>query len=172
MSVREFTIAAVSLSLFLAAGPTTAQQPRESLVTQGHALFQAHGCHGCHTVGKVGTPIAPDLSRVGVARSREAIVQRIRRSVEGEFRQGYAPVTLTPHSGPPIQGVKKNEDLFSIQIMDSSERLQGFVKSTVGSVAEEKRTLMPAYTVDQLNDKDLDDLLRYLGTLRGTPAAR
>jgi len=23
------------------------------------------GCHGCHTVGKLGTPIGPDLSHLG-----------------------------------------------------------------------------------------------------------
>jgi hypothetical protein len=29
---------------------------------------------------------------------------------------------------------------------------------------------MPVYGVEQLNERDLDDLLRYLGTLRGTSA--
>lgn len=32
---------------------------------RGARLFYAQGCHGCHTVGAVGTPIGPDLSRVG-----------------------------------------------------------------------------------------------------------
>ena len=52
--------------------------------------------------------------------------------------------------------------------MDSSERLQGFIKSSVQTVTHEKRTLMPVYTVEQLNERDMDDLLRYLGTLRGS----
>jgi mono/diheme cytochrome c family protein len=66
MSARPWPIAAGSLALLLAAGPAPAQQIRESLVAPGRAVFQAQGCHGCHTVGKAGTPIAPDLSLVGV----------------------------------------------------------------------------------------------------------
>ena len=55
------------------------------------------------------------------------IARRIRGSVEG-FGQGYEPVTLTPPTGPPISGVKKNEDLCSVQIMDTGERIQGYEK--------------------------------------------
>jgi mono/diheme cytochrome c family protein len=51
--------------------------------------------------------------------------------------------------------------------MDTTERLQGFVKSDVKTVTADKRSLMPAYAVDQLSERDLDDLLRYLDTLRG-----
>jgi mono/diheme cytochrome c family protein len=29
-----------------------------------------NGCYGCHTVGKMGTPIGPDLSKVGSKYSR------------------------------------------------------------------------------------------------------
>ena len=36
-----------------------------SLVPVGKRLFNDQGCYGCHTVGKVGTPIATDLSMVG-----------------------------------------------------------------------------------------------------------
>ena len=54
-------------------------------------------------------------------------MQLLRRGSE-DFRAGFAPVTITPRSGPPIQGMKKNEDLFSVQIMDTSERIQGFEK--------------------------------------------
>jgi mono/diheme cytochrome c family protein len=36
-----------------------------SLAPAGKRLFNDQGCYGCHTIGKVGTPIAPDLSAVG-----------------------------------------------------------------------------------------------------------
>ena len=61
------------------------------------------------------------------------IVRRIRGGIEG-FREGYAPVTLTPQTGSPISGVKKNEDLFSVQIMDTSERIQGYEKDKMKAV--------------------------------------
>lgn len=55
---------AIAVSLLVAAAPAAAQSPG-SLASRGLALFMTHGCHGCHTVGAVGTPLAPDLSRVG-----------------------------------------------------------------------------------------------------------
>jgi hypothetical protein len=95
-------------------------------------------------------------------------VRQIRGSVE-DIRPGYEPVTVTTSEGRTVRGTRKNEDLFSVQIMDSTERLQGFVKSDVRAVTAEKRSLMPAFGADQLNESDLDDLLRYLSTLRAEP---
>jgi hypothetical protein len=36
----------------------------------------------------------------------------------------------------------------------------------------EKQSLMPVYGSERLNDRDMDDLLRYLGGLRGTDTVR
>jgi putative heme-binding domain-containing protein len=145
-------------------------EPPRGDAANGERIFGAR-CASCHQVNNRGGVLGPDLSRIGVARTRASLARQIRGLVE-DIRPGYEPVTVRTAEGRAIRGTRKNEDLFSVQIMDTSERLQGFVKSKVGSVTEEKRTLMPAYTVDQLNDSDLDDLLRYLGTLRGTPADR
>jgi mono/diheme cytochrome c family protein len=35
-------------------------------------------CYGCHTLGAAGTPIAPDLSRIGARLSRDEIERRLR----------------------------------------------------------------------------------------------
>ena len=54
----------VALALLAAvAGPVAAQDA--ALVEEGERAFRRQGCYGCHTVGKMGTPIAPDLSHVG-----------------------------------------------------------------------------------------------------------
>lgn len=49
----------------LAAASGAAAQGEVSRADRGKQLFTEQGCHGCHTVGKLGTPIASDLSRVG-----------------------------------------------------------------------------------------------------------
>jgi putative heme-binding domain-containing protein len=117
-------------------------------------------------VNATGGRIGPDLSRIGSSRSRETLVVRIRRGAE-EFAPGFAPVTITPESGPPIQGVKKNEDLFSVQVMDTRERIQGYEKDKVTAVVNGPRSAMPTFGPDRLSESDLDDLVRYLQTLRG-----
>jgi len=146
------------------AAPAPTDPPRGN-AQHGEQVFRAN-CAACHRVNDVGGHLGPDLSRVGVARSREVMLVRIRRGRE-DFISGFEPVTLTPQTGPPIHGVKKNEDLFSVQIMDTRERIQGYEKDTMKSVQNDTKSAMPVFTPDRLNDNDLDDLLRYLQTLRG-----
>ena len=131
----------------------------------GQRIFRAN-CVGCHRVNGTGGRLGPDLSRVGAARTRDLMVRQIRGATE-DFRPGYEPVTLTPANGQPVHGVKKNEDLFSVQIMDSRERIQGYVKDQMKSVTDDTKSARPAYGPDRLNESDLDDLIRYLQTLRG-----
>jgi putative heme-binding domain-containing protein len=146
------------------AAPAPSDPPRGN-AENGARLFRTH-CASCHRVNAAGGRIGPDLSRIGSARSRDVLVSRIRRGAE-VFRPGYQPVTITPESGPPIQGVKKNEDLFSIQIMDTGERIQGYEKDKVKSVTSTTKPAMPVFGPDRLSDSELDDVVRYLQTLRG-----
>lgn len=62
---------ALALGLAILLASPLAGQDREGMVAQGKQVFTALGCYGCHTLGIVGTPIAPDLSRVGL-RYRES----------------------------------------------------------------------------------------------------
>lgn len=144
--------------------PAPVETPRGD-AENGERIFRAK-CSSCHRVGARGGVLGPDLSRIGVGRTRQALIRQIRGAVE-DIRPGYEPVTITTKEGRSIQGTRKNEDLFSVQVMETSERLQGYFKSDVRGVAAEKRSLMPAFGVDQLSEKDLDDVVRYLGTLRG-----
>jgi putative heme-binding domain-containing protein len=144
---------------------TAPVDPPRGDAENGARVFRAH-CASCHRVNAVGGRIGPDLSRIGSARPRDVLVARIRRGSE-TFRPGYEPVTITPESGPSIQGVKKNEDLFSVQIMDTRERIQGYEKDKVASVVNGTRSAMPVFGPDRLSNSDLDDLVRYLQTLRG-----
>ena len=63
------------------------------------------------------------------------------------------------------RGVRKNEDPFSLQIMDTNERLLSFDQSDLREVVREPRSLMPDYGPDRLTDAELDDVIRYLRSL-------
>ena len=134
----------------------------------GDRLFRAN-CSGCHTVNGRGGQLGPDLSRIGSGRPRAGLLSKLRGTIE-VIRPGYEPVTLVTREGERIRGVKKNEDEFSIQIMDTRERVQGFLKANLTELTNDKQSLMPVYGADRLNDRDLDDLLRYLASLRGADA--
>jgi len=136
--------------------------------SQGETLFKRN-CSGCHIVNGAGGQLGPDLSRIGAARSRAALAAKI-RGTSSSIRAGYEPVTLVTREGERIRGARKNEDSFSIQVMDMRERIQGYLKANLSSLVHESQSLMPAYGADRINDRALEDVLRYLGTLRGVTA--
>jgi cytochrome c oxidase subunit 2 len=74
--IRACALALLVL-LLLAAIPAAAQAPGGP-AARGLALFMAHGCHGCHTIGAVGTPLAPDLSRIGARRTEAELARWLR----------------------------------------------------------------------------------------------
>ena len=150
------------------AAPTPTEIPGGN-AENGERIFWAT-CGGCHRVNSRGGRLGPDLSRVGAARARAVLVRQIRGAVE-DFKAGYEPVTLTTPNGQAIRGVKKNEDLFSVQIMDTRERIQGYVKGDLREVVNDTRSAMPVYGTEQLNESDLNDLLSYLGSLRGASSS-
>ena len=135
----------------------------------GERIFRAN-CSSCHMVNGRGGQLGPDLSRIGSGRPRAGLAGKL-RGTAGFMRPGYEPVTIVTRDGARIRGIKKNEDEFSLQIMDTRERLQGYLKADLADVTIDKQSLMPVYGPDRLNDRDLDDLLRYLSGLRAAAAA-
>jgi cytochrome c oxidase cbb3-type subunit III len=147
-------------------------------VAKGKAIFSGTGnCSQCHMVNGVGGRLGPDLSRVGVARSPAYLVESI-RDPSKELSNGmldpnrfyglpmlYERVTVVTTSGEKIVGVPKNEDTFSIQMLDQDEHLRLFLKKDLKDVVEERKSLMPAYTEDMLNAAELQDLVAYLASL-------
>jgi putative heme-binding domain-containing protein len=132
--------------------------------TRGRELFEAT-CSRCHTVAGSGGVLGPDLSRIGRVRSREQLARSV-RDPSAAVARGFKPVTLVTREGERIRAVVKGEDAFSIQVMDTGGRLQGYRKAGLRDVEREERSLMPAFGPERLSDAALEDLLRYLETLR------
>lgn len=66
MSAWARDVKAASLAAAIALAATVAfGQDATTLASKGQRLFTEQGCYGCHMVGKMGTPIATDLSHVG-----------------------------------------------------------------------------------------------------------
>jgi putative heme-binding domain-containing protein len=145
---------------------STVAPPEKTIgnVENGARLF-ATQCASCHRVGDRGGRLGPDLSRVGAARSRAALVREIRTPSDW-IPPAYETVTLVMKDGQKIRAIKKNQDVFSIQIMDPRERIQGYPRSSLQDVIYEKTSLMPEYGPDRLSDAELSDLVGYLSTLR------
>lgn len=131
---------------------------------RGQEVFSGT-CVGCHTVNGRGGHLGPDLTRITVVRSRDMLIRSI-RDPSASVAAGYRTVTFVTQDGQRVRGVTKSEDVFSIQVVDTRERLQGYLKADLQELTRVDRSLMPQFGSDRLSDSDLDDLLRYLGTLR------
>ena len=139
-------------------------------VDNGAKIFSSQ-CALCHRIGDQGGRLGPDLSRIGIARSRAVLMREIRTPSEW-IAPAYEAVTLVSREGPKIRAIKKGEDAFSIQVMDTRERIQGYLKSSLQEVIYEKMSLMPAYGADRMPESDLNDLIAYLSTQRRAAPAR
>jgi putative heme-binding domain-containing protein len=142
-------------------GPASNEDNRGD-AQNGEKLFWGKaGCGQCHMVRGRGGRLGPDLSRIGTARSRTTLLREI-RTPSTWLTDGYWPVTVVARDGRRTRGVRKNEDPFSLQIMDTNEQILSFDRSDLREVVQEARSLMPDYGPERLTDSELDDLVRYL----------
>lgn len=147
---------------------------------KGEKLFIGNaGCATCHMVKGHGGLLGPDLTRVGASRSTAYLIQSV-RDPDKELSDGmldpnnhyglplvYDTVTVVLKDGQKVTGIAKNEDTFSVQLMDTDQRLRFFLKSDVKDVFHVRKSLMPAYTDQIISPAELQDLLAYLERLRG-----
>jgi putative heme-binding domain-containing protein len=146
---------------------------------KGKKIFwETEGCSTCHMVRGRGGVLGPDLSRVGEARSADYLIDSIRQPSK-ELSTGmldpnnhyglplvFDTVTVVTPDGQKIVGVAKNEDTFSLQLIDTNQQLQFFLKKNLREVTHERKSLMPTYSEDMLKPTELQDLVAYLESLR------
>src|SRR3954468_19075671 len=126
-----------------AAPPAVGDQARGETLFFGTAR-----CSTCHIVSGRGGRLGPELTTVGSARSRAYLVESLREPGKqlteirglGEATQKFDTVTAVTTDGQTIVGVPLNEDTFSIQMMDTSERVHTFTKNTLKSFRHDRRS--------------------------------
>ncbi|MBM3814984.1 MAG: c-type cytochrome [Acidimicrobiia bacterium] len=145
--------------------------PEEKLLGSAAAgrdvYFGKGGCKACHTIQGVGGRLGPELGSIGAQRS----ASHMRRSIvepEAEFADRFLWVRLEA-GGRTYEGVRLNDDTFSIQIMDAGERIHSFWKRELTAVTEMKsKSPMPSYK-GALSAGELEDLVAFLASMRGEP---
>jgi putative heme-binding domain-containing protein len=156
------------------------QAPASGDVAAGeHLFFGKEKCATCHMVKGRGGHLGPDLSRVGAARSIAYLIESIREPSK-ELSLGYIDpnnhygipleydtVTVVTADGKRLVGVAKDEDAFSIQLLAEDDELHLLLKKDLTEVKHERRSLMPAYSIEMLSAAEPRNLIAYLSSLRG-----
>jgi len=137
----------------------------------GEKLFWAKGgCGACHLVQGRGGRMGPELTRIGWQRSLEYLRDAILDPGK-DILPGWATITVIKLDGAKVTGVERGYDNFSAQLMDIEGNYYSFLRTEVASIQREDRSLMPAGYGQRLKPAEIDDLLAYLVSLRGTEAA-
>ncbi|MFN7919377.1 MAG: c-type cytochrome [Bryobacteraceae bacterium] len=134
---------------------------------KGKAQYAKLGCSGCHTVKNgvryEGGFTGPDLSSIGARRSAKHLMEALTAPGES-VAENYQMVRVVTRDGQSIFGRRLNEDTFSLVVRDSQGSNHIIPKSGLRDVVTEpKKSLMPAYRLQQ---SELEDLVAYMVTLK------
>ena len=137
----------------------------------GRVVYETKGgCSACHIINGTGRGIGPELSDVGQRRGLEYLEESlVAPGATQPSSQGYAgflAVRLKTASGF-VEGMRINEDAFSIQIRDLNGTIHSFYKREIEQLDKIfGHSLMPEYRV-VLTAGELEDVVSYLMSLKG-----
>jgi cytochrome c oxidase cbb3-type subunit III len=111
---------------------------------QGRRTFFGAGrCSNCHMIMGQGGHPGPDLSNIGAERTvpqlKESVLKPSARIVDG-----YRSVTAVLKSGGTVQGVAKNQNNYSVQILDHAGKLHLLSRDEILKLELMDASMMPA----------------------------
>jgi alcohol dehydrogenase (cytochrome c) len=167
-------------------GPNSAVETVAGDVEAGRTVFEAKAkCLDCHQVNGRGTPVAPDLSAAGNLPAEQIQAKILNPNQPVAAGRGATPgggrggrggrrsatqsgvVVVTTLDGAEYRGIRRNEDVFSLQMIDLTGKLRLFEKSQIRQMRVETKSLMPDDYGSRLTGADIRNVVAYLKTLHG-----
>jgi putative heme-binding domain-containing protein len=133
----------------------------------GQELYRTKGhCAQCHIISGRGGSLGPELTGIGSRRS----AAHLRATVldpGSTLPEEFLEVRLVTGEGVHLTGVRINEDIFSIQVMDLNGVLHSFFKEDLKELQRDTgKSPMPSFR-GAFSAAELDDLVAYLVSERG-----
>lgn len=150
----------------LGAQPHEASPPGNA--ERGKAIYESSGCAGCHIIRGEGSAFGPDLSEIGAQRS-VAYLREALTDPGASLPEDFAAVQVVLHDGKKVEGVRLNEDSFTIQLRDAAGQFHSFRKEQLSGIRKQFTVSpMPSYR-GKLSDSDIDDVVSWLASLKEKP---
>jgi putative heme-binding domain-containing protein len=133
----------------------------------GARVFAGNGCSSCHILAGAGRALGPELTDLGDRRSA-AYVREVLLDPPSRLPAEFLMVRITTKAGEVTEGIRINEDNYSIQLKDAGGNIRSFDKAELQSQQRLRgQTPMPSFK--HLPPADIQDLVAYLLTPRNAP---
>lgn len=132
---------------------------------RGRAIFDTKGgCAACHSVAGVGSGVGPDLTRIGAVRGALELERSlVEPAADVQASNRFYRVVMK--DGSTVTGRLLTHDTFTVQLLDTKERLRSFVKSDLREHGFADSP-MPSYR-NTLTQQEIADVVSYLVSLKG-----
>ena len=134
---------------------------------RGAQVYASLDCRVCHTLDGEGGIVGPLLDDVGARRSaahiREALL-----TPDASVPNGFLQLRVLTHDGRAVTGIRVNEDGFSVQLRDLDGNLHSFWKDELQTLVKDWGLSPMATYQGRLSPDQLDDLVSYLVSLKGS----
>jgi len=166
-NLTDFQAGEIVIYLRSAAAEAVRNSNSRGDAARGRAILEGSGrCLTCHRVRDKGSRVGPDLTEIGSLR-RSAELETSVLDPDAEVLPQNRYVRLVTKDGAAITGRLLNHDTFSVQLIDSRERLLSVTKSDLREFSMLKSSSMPSYR-GKMNAQELADVVAYLVSLKDT----
>lgn len=128
-------------------------------------------CRRCHKIDGNGGDVGPDLSRIGLDKNREYLLESI-VDPNKQIAKGFETVILQMEDGQVHAGIIKSDDGNRVSLQKPDGAVVMLEKSKIEDRAVGKSG-MPDDLIKKMSKSDVRDLVEFLSTLKNTsgPAA-
>ncbi len=154
-----------NLAAFVRSLSKIASDPVPGDAARGAVVYAKSGCSACHIRDGAGAGYGPDLTGIADRRSAEFLRKAISKPAS-VLPENFLFVKVTTASGDTMDGIRANEDTFTIQIKDSGGRYHSLRKEELKELRKLRgESPMPAFE-GILSAADMQDLVAYLASQR------
>jgi len=145
------------------------ESPQAGDPALGERIFWGKaGCNECHSIRGKGGKIGPDLTDAGGSRSATVIRMAI-EDPGSNGSKGFEKARVILKNGTERNGVLKNRNNFSLQLLDARGELHLMLMNDVKELTVAADSVMPSNYKSRLSRAEIDALVAYLARQTGRP---
>ena len=141
----------------------------EGDIEKGKLVFKEKNCGSCHMLNGQGSSLGPDLTQIGMKRGTSYLLEAIRKPGSKKIldEKGYIlylVVEVELQNGKTIKGIRLNEDTFTLQLKDNSNKLYSFRKKDLRSIRPlPNESQMPDFST-ALSKEEIQNIVAFLSS--------